>query len=121
METFRELRVWQNAHQLVLETYRLTQRFPSEERYGLTQQMRRAAVSVAANIVEGHRRKSRQEFLRFLDIAHGSLDELKYYFLLAQDLQYAKESIESVSSLVEDVSKMLSGLKEHVHEEVCYA
>ena len=93
MKTFQNLLVWKKAHQVVLGTYQLTRPFPAEERYGLTQQMRRAAVSIAANITEGHRRKSKAEFLRFLDIAHGSLDELQYYFVLSADLRYLDPAI----------------------------
>ena len=119
MKTFRDLLVWHKAHALVMNTYRLTQRFPSEERYGLTSQMRRAAVSIAANITEGHQRKSKHEFLRFLDMAHGSLDELKYYFVLTSDLEYLDTSDgHQQTALAEQVGKMLSGLKSHVRREV---
>lgn len=118
METFRKLQVWQKAHQLVLETYRVTKHFPAEERYGLTQQMRRAAVSIAANITEGHRRKSKQEFLQFLAIAHGSLDELTYYCLLTHDLEYTKGIANTLSQLTDEVGKMLTALKQHIHQEV---
>lgn len=102
MKTFRDLLVWKKAHRLVLDTYRFTQSFPSEERFGLVQQMRRAAVSIAANITEGHQRSSKQEFFRFLDIAHGSLDELKYYLVLAQDLSYVNGSVVSIVRLTTD-------------------
>ena len=95
MNTFRDLHVWQKAHQLVLRIYPLTQEFPSEERYGLTQQMRRAAISVAANITEGHRRNSKPEFLKFLNIAHSSLDELKYYLILTQGFRLSQRGITS--------------------------
>ncbi len=122
MKTFRDLFVWQQAHQLVLETYKTTQLFPALERYGLIQQMRRAAISVAANIAGGHRRRSKPEFLRFLDIAHGSLDELEYYFLLVGDLGYSKGSTTRRGlTLSEQIGKMLSGLKTHVREEVRHA
>ncbi len=118
METFRKLKVWQKAHQLVLETYRVTKHFPAEERYGLIQQMRRAAVSISANITEGHRRKSKQEFIQFLAIAHGSSDELTYYCLLAHDLEYAKGMANTLVTLTDEVGKMLTGLKHHIHKEV---
>jgi four helix bundle protein len=122
MKTFRDLLVWQKAHQLVLGTYQVTKPFPLEERYGLVQQMRRAAVSIAANIAEGHRRKSKQEFLKFLDIAHGSLDELKYYVLLAKDLSYLKPSqAQRVEDMAEEAGKMLNGFKHHIQQEVRHA
>ena len=75
VKSFRDLRVWQKAHELVLDVYKLTGKWPADERYGLTSQARRAAVSVAANIVEGFRRISAKESLRFYDIANGSLEE----------------------------------------------
>lgn len=121
MKTFNDLLVWQKAHQLVIETYHLTQQFPAEERYGLTQQMRRAVVSVAANIAEGHQRSSKREFLRFLDIAHGSLDELKYYLILSKDLRYLNGSCVELCKRAEEIGRMLNGLKAHVKREVRHA
>ena len=119
MKTFRQLQVWQKAHELTITTYQMTRPFPTEERFGLVQQMRRAAVSVAANIAEGHQRTSKQEFRRFLDIAHGSLAELQYYVLLTQDLDYLTESAPSTILKVSDeVGKMLHGLKRHINQEV---
>ena len=121
MNTFRDLHVWQKAHQLVLRIYPLTQEFPSEERYGLTQQMRRSAISVAANITEGHQRNSKPEFLKFLNIAHSSLDELKYYLILTQNLGYLKEASQAtICALAEEVGKMLNGLKVHIKQEVSH-
>ena len=118
MRTFRDLLVWQKAHRLVLDIYRLTRAFPPEERFGLIPQMRRAAVSIAANVTEGHQRKSKPEFLRFLDIAHSSLDELKYYLLLTKDLDYGNGSVTHFMSKAEEVGRMLNGLKAHVRKEV---
>ena len=86
MKRYERLEAWQAAHQLVLATYRVTKSFPIEERYGLTSQARRAAFSVAANIVEGSAKKGPREFRRFLDIAVGSLAELAYIFQLVKDL-----------------------------------
>ena len=120
MRTFRQLKVWQHAHQLVLETYHLTRSFPSEERYGLTQQMRRAAISIAANITEGHQRKSKAEFLHFLNIAHGSLDERQYYLILATDLRYATD-LTKMSENAEEVGRMLNGLTQHIQQEIRHA
>lgn len=119
MKTFRELRVWQQAHVLALTTYRVTASFPSHEQYGLVSQMRRAAVSIAANIVEGHKRQGRREFLNFLTISDSSLEELKYYLILAGDLGYAKRPVtESIGQQAETVGRMLSRLKRHIKQEV---
>jgi len=86
MQDFRNLRVWQEAHQLVLAIYRATENMPDQERFGLTSQMRRAAVSIPSNIAEGCGRDSDSEFKRFLQIAMGSASELEYQLLLARDL-----------------------------------
>jgi len=85
---FTDLEAWQNAHAFVLEVYRLTAKFPSEERFGLTSQFRRAAVSVPANIAEGFRKYTIADKARFLNIAEGSLEEYRYYCILVQDLGY---------------------------------
>lgn len=112
---FKDLIVWQRAHALVLETYKLTRGFPKEEIYGLTSQLRRAIVSIPANITEGFCRHSVAEKLRFLNIAHSSLEESRYYFILSQDLGYA--STEPLMDAVEEVSKLLtaycSSLRNH--------
>jgi four helix bundle protein len=88
---FTDLLVWQRAHQFVLEVYRRTVAFPKEELYGLTSQVRRAAVSIPANIAEGTK-KSQKDFQRFLTISEGSLEEAKYYLILSKDLTYITES-----------------------------
>ena len=88
MGNFRKLRVWENAHGLVLSVYRLTRAFPREEMFGLTSQMRRAAVSVTANIAEGCGRNGDREFVRYLRIALGSANELEDQIILAGDLEY---------------------------------
>lgn len=106
-KSFRDLIVWQKAHRHVLAVYRHTKTFPDEERYGLSSQIRRAAVSVAANIVEGFRKSSIPEKLRYLNIAEGSLEECRYYVLLSADLQYGIDS--ELQPLQEEVSKLLSG------------
>lgn len=86
---FRDLKLWEKAHLLVLAVYSLSQCFPKHELYGLTSQLRRAAVSIAANIAEGFKKRTKPEKLRFLNIAQGSLEECRYYLMLAQDLGYA--------------------------------
>ena len=106
IESFRDLLVWKEGHKLVLKVYQATVSFPDTERYGLTSQMRRAAVSVPANIVEGFKRTGRQDKLRFYNIAQASLEELKYYLILAIDLKYLSdqrilfEQAETVSRLL---------------------
>jgi len=85
---FRKLIVWQKAHQLVLQVYKFTEKFPKHEMFGLTSQMRRAMVSVPANIAEGYAAGGKGQFGRYLDIAQGSLAEVEYYLILAQDLTY---------------------------------
>jgi four helix bundle protein len=87
--SFQDLIVWQRAHEFVLVAYRLTGSFPSHEIYGLTHQLRRAAVSIPANIAEGFRRKGLADKARMLNIAQASLEECRYYLLLAEDLNYA--------------------------------
>jgi four helix bundle protein len=82
MAGYRDLKVWQKAHELTLDIYQLTKEFPDEEKFGLISQMRRAAYSVPSNIVEGKSRSSQKEFKFFLTIARGSIDELNYFLLL---------------------------------------
>jgi len=91
MSDYRRLLVWQQAHALTLEVYQATASFPKEELYGLASQLRRAAVSVAANIAEGTGRGTRPELARFCRIACGSLNELEYHLLLSRDLRYFDE------------------------------
>jgi four helix bundle protein len=85
MEDFKDLMVWSKAHQLTLCIYQRTQRFPKEEMFGLTSQVRRASASIGASIAEGCGRRSDAEFRRFLQIARGSASELEYHLLLARD------------------------------------
>jgi len=86
--SFRDLVVWQKAHQFVLAIYQLTKGFPADERFGLTSQVRRAAVSVAANIAEGFSKRGKSDKARFFNIAQGSLEEVHYYLILGTDLGY---------------------------------
>lgn len=104
---FQDLIVWQKAHLLVLGAYKLSNAFPKHELYGLTSQFRRAAVSVPANIAEGFIKRTNTEKKRFLNIAQGSLEEARYYLLLAKDLGYCDS--ETLSSQAEEVSKLLCG------------
>ena len=87
-ETFRDLDAWKAAHELALAVYRLTRKFPKDELFGVTSQVRRSATSIPANIAEWFGRQGPKEFLRFIRIANGSLQETKYLLLLAKDLGY---------------------------------
>ena len=109
--SFTQLDVWKKAHQVTLEIYRITERFPRHQRFGLTSQMQRAAVSIPANVAEGYGRRRAMDKARFYTIAAGSSEELKYYLILSKDLQYTKD-IESLCHTVEDVSRMLRRLTE---------
>jgi four helix bundle protein len=102
---FQYLMVWQKAHCFVLGVYGLTQAFPNHELYGLTSQLRRAAVSNAANIAEGFRKKGPADKARFMNTAQGSLEESRYYLILAADLHYADTNALQVS--VDEVGRML--------------
>ncbi len=111
VSSYRQLVVWQKAIELVLEIYRATQDFPKEEMYGLTSQLRRAAVSVPSNIAEGQGRFSTGEFKQFLGHAKGSLFELQTQVVIGQKLGYLKDKV--AGRLVEasdEVGRMLSGL-----------
>ena len=87
--SFQDVNIWQKAHQWVLGIYRMTDGFPKNEQFGLTSQLRRAAISIPANFVEGFRKKGRLDKLRFYNIAQGSISESQYYLILANDLGYA--------------------------------
>ena len=111
VSSYRQLVVWQKAIELVLEVYRATQDFPKEEMYGLTSQLRRAAVSVPSNIAEGQGRFSTGEFKQFLGHAKGSLFELQTQVVIAQKLGFMKDKVASkLVALSDEVGRMLSGL-----------
>jgi four helix bundle protein len=108
-KSFEQLIVWQKAHQFVLGVYRFTENFPRSETYGLTSQLRRAAVSIPANIAEGFKKRGRADKVRFMNIAQGSLEECRYYLILAKDLNYGdtaqlQPQLEAVSKLLEAYS-----------------
>jgi four helix bundle protein len=109
MRDFRELKVWQKAHRCALEIYRHTQGFPVEERFGLTIQLRRPAVSVASNIAEGCGRDGERDFARFLGIAAGSASEVEYQLLLARDLGYLPDELHhQLDAAINEVKRMLN-------------
>jgi len=104
-QKFQDLVVWQKSHQLTLRVDRLTAAFPKHELYGLTSQMRRAAVSVPANIAEGFKKRGRPDKARVMNIAQSSLEELRYYFILSRDLEYLAAS--ELSHDVDEVARLL--------------
>ena len=104
-----KLDAWRVSRQLVVAIYRLTQQFPKQELFGLTSQMRRAAVSIPSNIAEGAARSGRREFIQFLNIARGSLNELETQLLIAADLGYVPQDDPSFA-MVNRVSKVITGL-----------
>jgi four helix bundle protein len=104
-KTFRDLIVWQKSHRFVLSVYHFSDSFPRKETYGLTSQFRRAAISIPANIAEGFRKRSGSDKARFMNIAQGSLEECRYYLILAQDLKYGDTG--ELMSQLEEVSRPL--------------
>ena len=102
---FEDLIVWQKAHALVLRVYEVTKAFPKEELFGLTSQMRRAAVSVPANMAEGFSKKGNPDKARIMNISQASLEELRYYFILARDLGYVEAKLEWLD--VDEVARLL--------------
>lgn len=111
MRNWTELVVWQASHELVLMLHPLLNTFPVEERFALADQMRRAAYSVPANIVEGHSRASLREFNKHLYISRGSLEELKYFLLLSRDLKYlSSETYEQFNAKASKISAMINKL-----------
>jgi four helix bundle protein len=106
--SFRDLRVRQKAHEFVLAVYRYSQSFPEREKYGLGHQLRRAAVSIPANIAEGFGKRSQAEKARFLNIAEGSAEECRYYLILSQDLGYGRSESLMKTLELEETSKLLN-------------
>jgi four helix bundle protein len=105
-QSFRDLLVWRKAHEFVLAVYAFTAGFPKQETYGLALQTRRAAVSIPANIAEGFRRRGKAEKARYMNIAEGSVEESRYYLILAQDLGYGDTA--QLARSLEEVSRLLS-------------
>ncbi|MFL5403782.1 MAG: four helix bundle protein [Gemmatimonadales bacterium] len=119
MGDYRQLTVWKRAHDLTLTIYRSTASFPDWERYGLISQMRRAAVSIVSNITEGASRHSDREFIRFLQIAHGSACEVECHLLLSRDLGYLQSrSWVDLSTECRELGGMLNGLIRSLRSEL---
>ncbi len=115
MRNYKDLVVWEKAHNLTLAIYRGTHGFPKEERFGLTSQIRRSSASIAANLAEGCGRRSDGEMARFIQISMGSGAELSYHLLLARDLDFLKNAEYSkLNSDLEEVMRMLSALSQKI-------
>ena len=115
MRDFREIKVWEKAHRLTLDIYKATAKFPREEMYGLTSQLRRSSSSIPANIAEGCGRGSNAELARFLQIGMGSASELEYHILLAHDLTFLPTTIyDPLQDRVIEVKRMLTSLLQKV-------
>src|SRR4051794_17865417 len=109
MQDFRNLKVWQKAHAVTLAIYRKTRNFPSDEKFGITSQLRRSSASIPANIVEGCARGDDVEFARFVNVAASSASETDYHLLLARDLQYLEESrYHELFDRISEVRRMLN-------------
>jgi len=109
IESFRQIEAWQEAHRLVLIVYQVTRTFSNDERFGWVAQMLRAAISIPANVAEGFKRRGIRDKLRFYNISEGSLEELKYYFILSKDLGYLPSN-DDLTSQSETVGRLLNGL-----------
>lgn len=113
--SFRDLLVWQKAHQLVLKVYDVTKKFPKEEIYGLTNQVRRSSGSIPTNLAEGHKKRTNAHKLHYINISEGSLEETKYHLILARDLEYLTESkyLELMND-AEEVGRLLNGYEKFI-------
>ena len=115
--SFQELLAWQAAHAFVLEVYKTTALFPKHERFALSPQFERAAVSIAANIAEGYRKMSKADKLRFMNIAQGSLEECRYYIILSRDISYIDDDrCIKLNTLIENASRLLNAYSKKIKE-----
>ena len=115
-KSFEDLVVWQRAHGFVLQVYRMTDSFPRTEMFGLTSQLRRAAVSIAANIAEGFKKRGKADKARFLNMAQGSVEECRYYLILCRDLNYADPA--RVLDTLGEVSRLLESYASAVLQSI---
>lgn len=119
MHNFKELKVWQEARTLVKATYQLSKAFPEDERFGLTNQIRRSAISIPSNIAEGCGRKTDKDFCHFLYVSQGSAFELETQLILALDLEYiSQETFDTIEIEVTKVQKMLNGLINSIESKI---
>ena len=114
-QRFTDLIVWQKAHRFVLDSYKLANRFPSEELYGLVSQLKRASVSIPANIAEGFKKQTKPEKIRLMNIAQGSLEECRYYLILANDLGYSNTF--ALMDQLDEVSRLLDAYIRKVKQD----
>lgn len=118
MQDFRKLKVWEKAHRFTVAIYQITKAFPSEERFGLTDQMRRGAWSIPSNIAEGCGRGSNKDFARFLQMSMGSACELEYFILFAKDVELLSEQqSEQLTSNIQEIKRMLASLMQAVRTQ----
>lgn len=118
VQSFEELDAWKAAHALVLAIYTLSRRFPKDEQFGITSQLRRCATSIPANLAEGFGRRSRKELLRYSNIADGSLQETKYFLLLARDLKYVPDDeYDQLKQQTSRVGSLLGGLQRSLRND----
>ena len=111
LKNYKELKVWQKSYQLCLEVYKITAGFPKDEKFGLTSQIRRAAVSVPSNIAEGYGRKTTADYIKSLYIAYGSICELETQMMLAGDLDYLdRDIVKVIMDEINEVERMLKAL-----------
>lgn len=119
MQDFRRLAVWQRSHAITLAIYRMTDHFPPEERFGLSNQLRRAAASVPTNIAEGSKRRRPGDYARFLNIALASLAEVEYLVMLSRDLGYCRSQVdEALLCEISQVGRMLNALQSKVEKSI---
>lgn len=114
--SFEDVEIWQKAHAFVLEIYRLSENFPKHELYGLTSQLRRAAVSIPANFAEGFGKATKPDKLRFYSISQGSLEECRYYLILTKDLGYGETG--EIKHKLEEISKMLGSYMHKIRNDI---
>ena len=116
--SFTQINAWQRAHQFTKLVYKAVVNFPEYERYGLSSQFQRAAVSIPANIAEGYKRLSKAEKLRFMNIAQGSLEECRYYIILSYDLQYIDDgTYDELINVIENTSRLLNAYVKSIVED----
>jgi four helix bundle protein len=119
MDGYRDLKVWQLGVEISLTVYRITNEFPRSEIYGLTSQLRRAAVSIPSNIAEGHSRGQTKDFVRFLSISRGSVAELETQLLIAERLGYTSSAnLETIMGMLNEESRMLAGLRRSLNAKL---
>lgn len=118
IQTFKDLKAWQEAHQLVLEVYRITNKYPDEEKFGLTNQSRRASISISSNVAEGFGRLSSKDKYHFYTMAKTSLAEVQNQLIVARDLEYApKKELKEVFDRSDVVGRLIKGLMRSVSKE----